>query len=407
MIDRLLGRSKEPIELEPDEALEEFQRRKSAELEKAEKRAEKIRSEISDAMDELDTTLEQLEGYEDSKGRTIVEDVMDNIVRDRRKMIDRVSLPREPGDIQSELEQFLEDFQAMKQKEVAVMEEVKKQDMIASKLGDLKKYRDRLSSLLENEYQVKLMGRDLEETLDTREELLEEMEEIEQELRGLDEEELREEKRDLQQELEEHRQGEAWQEYDDLKEELEDARKKKRRVRQQLGKSAGKMERGLKKLLYQARNGDLSLAADKGILEDIQQKDIDNILDYRPSKVEEAVEKAADALPDELLDESQREKFLSGSETFRSMAEKVEELRSLEESIEALEEELEGHDVLEKEEELERKINRLQDRIEAEKERRQELEQRKQETESELEQLEEKIRRILATSLDREVNLEN
>ncbi len=395
------------MEIELEKAEEEFRERKSGELEKADRKVEKLRSDIREALDELDETLEELEGYEDTKGRTIVEDVMDNIVRDRRKMIDRLSLPEELDEIESGLEEFFEKFQAMKQKEAAVMEEVKKQDMIASKLGDLKKHRDRISDLMENEYRTRLIYQDLKEAMERREELVDELENIDTELQELELEDLQEEKREAARELESLRGGEEWQEYEELGKELEEVREQRRQVRQQLGRAAGKMERGLKKLLYQVRNGDLEMAADTFVLEKIRDGEVDELLELDPANVEEAVEEAVNSLPGDLIGESQEEKFLSGSEAFRAMEQKVEKLSSLDGKIESLEERLGEHPVLERERELEKKINQIEHRIDREEDRREELEQGRKDKESELDQLEDRVRKILASSFNREVELRN
>ncbi|MFB6147352.1 MAG: hypothetical protein ABEJ66_00560, partial [Candidatus Nanohaloarchaea archaeon] len=86
--------TQEPVQVEElENAPEKYREVNQDELDTAEKRVEEFAERTEQALEELRGFLEDLEDYDDSQDRPIVEDVVDNVAGDRLKLIQEQEVP--------------------------------------------------------------------------------------------------------------------------------------------------------------------------------------------------------------------------------------------------------------------------------------------------------------------------
>jgi DNA repair exonuclease SbcCD ATPase subunit len=342
-----------------------------------------------------------LKGFEDSKDRQVINDVVDNIISDRIEMIEQLSLPENPEKLYDELDEFIEDFQSLTQKEGAVLEEAYLQKQISRTIGGLENQRERLESFLESEYSTVTNYKELKELLNRRENLLEEIDELQEKIGELEVEKLESEISDIEEQLSELENSSEWNEYEELQDKVKWKKSERKQLISDLKTSLSKMERGLKKLIYQARNGDTSVGSIR-VLEKLQNKNTDRLLE-NPEKTAEALKEAEESLPEDLLNDRQQKKFLKAIEEVEDIPEISEQIDSLESEVEELEKQIENHSVINEKSKLESEKKAIEKQLEDEKSEKQNLEKRFENRKSEAKEIENKIREVMKKSFDRDV----
>ncbi|MFB6294970.1 MAG: hypothetical protein ABEI97_04375, partial [Candidatus Nanohaloarchaea archaeon] len=150
MFDRLKARFTDPVTVEAETADDWFQEERADDIDAAYSTAEAITDEVTEALDLLDDRLAGLEGYEDMEGRDVVEDVTDNIVAERRRMIDEFDTGGDPAALYDALDDFCDRFREMKRKETEVLKVVgEEKDPVFDALAQVEDARDRLSQFLD------------------------------------------------------------------------------------------------------------------------------------------------------------------------------------------------------------------------------------------------------------------
>lgn len=403
MLRDLLGLSKEPLETEISKAAEKFKQKKETEMDAAEQKAEAIRSDVIQEFEDLEESLKELKEFEDEKDRQVINDVVDNIITDRIEMIEEFSFPDDPEGLYSELNDFITDFQSLTQKEAAVLEEAYLQKKVSRTIGGLEDQRERLSGFLESEYNSVTNYEELTELLNKRDSLLDEIKELEEEIEQLEVEELTAEVDDIEQKLSDLENSSKWNDYEYLQGEVKQKKSERKQLISDIKTSLSKMERGLKKLIYQSKNGDASVGK-VNVLEKLRDKDTDYLLED-PEKTVEALEEARESLPDDLLNDKQKKKFLKSIEEVEDLPQKSKRIESLESEAEELEQQIEGHSVIEEKDELESERRSTQKKLREERDQRDALEKKTEETKSEVEETEDRIREVMEDSFDREVKI--
>lgn len=403
MIRDLLGLSKEPLEAEISEATDRFKKEKEGELDAAEQKAEAIRSDIIREFESLEEGLEELKEFEDEKDRQVINDVVDNIITDRIENIQDFSPPEDPEELYSELDDFITDFQSLTQKEAAVLEEAYLQKKVSKTIGGLEDQRDRLDDFIEADYSTVTKYNELNELLDRRNSLMDKTSEIEGSIEQLDVDELTAELNDIEQKLSDLKDSSKWNDYEYLKGEVKQKKSERKKLISDIKTSLSKMERGLKKLIYQSKNGDIYV--DKvSLLENLKDKETDHILS-NPDKTVEALEEARESLPNDLLNDRQQKKFLESIEEVEDLPQKSDRIKSLKSEAEELEKQIEDHSVIEEKDELESKRRSVQKQLREERDQRDNLKKKVEETKSEVEEIEEQIQEVMEDSFDREVKV--
>lgn len=398
---------KSDVEIEIEEASDFFREEMQTEIKRAQNKFEEIQSEAQNSLEELDGVLEEMEDHSDYNDRKVVEDVMSNLAFRRRKMIERLELADEPRELQEQLEDFVDDFQDMSQKQDVVIEEAVLPDSFQSSLKSLENCRSRLENFLENDYKAVESQERLENLVSDYERATEEIDNLEEKKENFEIGNIAEQIEEAESELEELKNSKSWNEYQELIQEIEELKSNKQELDQELGKAVQKMERGLKKLVYEIKNGDVNLETGLEILEDIRDGKKDAIMKRESERVEYAVKEAVETMPEDLLSDTQQNKFEKAASTLENISEYKEDIESIEKEIEELRQEKQNHEALEQEKELEKRIDGLErkkDRQESEKEDTEDQIDRKH---SNIQEIEKEIQEILESSFNREVKLQN
>ncbi len=405
-IDRWLARFRDPVTVELDAADETFYRERRDEIAAARDRADGLRSDCRDALDDLEAVLAELEEFEDPKDRKRFNDVMENIVSDRQRMLDQLDVPRAPADLYNELDTFIAEFREMSRKESAILEHT---DGTAAPmfraLDRVEEQNEQVGEFLDGHYNVMDRYDQLQEHVTRREQLQEQYNQLQDEMDDIDVDTLRERQEQVADALEELQDSDLWDAYQSLQMELDAVRSEQRQVRQTMTSAMGQMERGLKKLLYTADNGNITLDVNMDILEAIRDRDHETVLQADPQQVEDAVIAARDALPDNLLDRRQQDKFADGADTLASFSDLHDRHDELEHRINRLESKVDHHDAAAKQSRLKQEKQAAQERVEAAKERKQELRTDLNQTEHEIDLVEEDIQALFEDAFHRDVEI--
>ncbi|MFB6076709.1 MAG: hypothetical protein ABEK12_01095, partial [Candidatus Nanohaloarchaea archaeon] len=230
--------------------------------------------------------------------------------------------------------------------------------------------RDELDRLLTDRYDAVERMERLEDLVDRYDRLCAERDDVVSVIDEIDIAAHRSSLEEAEADLEGLRESDTWAEYQDLQAEKEQAEAERREARRAITAAAGKMERGLKKLICAVEHGDRETDADLTILRDIRDGDIDSLLDRDADAVAAAARAARDALPPEMLGDRQQEKFDQGVERLADIGDLAQRIDRLDDRTAELEEDLSGHEAVAREAELEERIDELEDRIESAAERR-------------------------------------
>lgn len=396
---KFLARFREPYEVNLEEADEFFQEKKQKELEKAEEKADERRKEIRQQLQDLGRELEKLKKHKDEKGRAIIEDVAENVADDRKNMISEINLQASPDKLYDQLDQFLDDFQMMTKKEAAVMENVPSE--VSGQLEKLKKSKKKLGEFLDSEYPVVEKLDELEAAVEELERLDEEEEHARDRIEELEEEQMSEELQEKKEELEELHESAAWEDYQETQERLDELQDEKRSVKNEMGRVLGKIERGMKKLVYQAENDELELEH-LDVLKQVRDGELEKLRE-KPEEVEAAVEEAREKLPSDLLGEAQEEKMLGAIKELETFTGYTENLVQLEEEIRSTKEDIQEREILQKEKRLEREIDSLSRKVEEEGETRKELRERLDDIDEERRETIEHVKDVLDSEFVRKI----
>lgn len=394
MLDRIRTLLSTPeVTVPVDEALDTFREAKQAELDAARAEADTFHDDIHAALDEVGAALTALESYEHPDGHSMATDVVQNVARDRRRLLNRFDPDPAPGPLYDRTGELIEEFQTLTQKEAAILQRAAGVDAPFDAMKTVKQLHDTLGRFLSRDYEVLEQYDELQSLLDEHTALNDDLAALEQELDDIDTAPLRSRIEEKETELEQHRQHDDWETYEALQEKQDELAAAQRDVVSRVETAAGKMERGLKKLLYAVEHDDLSLPEEYvSVLKGVRSGDILPGLwsGDTAEHVAAAAAAAVDALPDDLLGERQQQKFAAAAATLQDLPAMQEELAdrraeesevadrlaeySLEEQAASLEEEL---DALQQE--LQNAATRrslLRDRREQKQEQRHDVKQR-------------------------------
>lgn len=390
----ILNEETEEIGVSADEASEVFYNRKKEKIDKGREEADSLVSKTSEVLNELDKALEELTGYKDSDGIQAVEDVAENFKDSRKRLIKDFEASEEVEEHFNDLDDFVKEFNEVSMKEGAVMQRVEQDSgTLSGKISQVIEHRDEMEEFLENEYrpvnQLEEIERAVEEInkLDRREERLQ------QRLEELDEVSERQELEELKQSLEDLKNSEEWNEKNDAESELQDIKDSKKEIENKLSRNTSKLERGLKKLIYNIRNQGVTFSGDVSKLEELRDG---NYNVSKPLGLEEASEIISE---ENLLSDRQFKKFRKAVESFDGFEQDKKQIESLESDLGEKKRQIESFDVIDERERIEREIKEAEknlDDLTAEREDLQlELEELKKDREASLDSLEDYLNKWL------------
>ncbi|MDY6776075.1 MAG: hypothetical protein SV253_08400 [Halobacteria archaeon] len=416
MFDSLLDifRSKdEDLETTYSDAAEDFRSLRSETIQKAHEEYDALRSEVGTTLGRLDDELSEMRRRDYDED--VITDVMDNILTRRRSLIHDVDVSEDarPEDLRRDLAEFIDGFRDMSRKEAAVIQEIEIPEGFYGSLEEIEEEYERLGQLVESEYSAVETHRRLADAVGRRDEIIDEIDSLSDEIDGLGLEDHEEELQKTRESLEDLEESDVWDEYSSLKEELSDAESARDDVLDRLSGSMAETQRGLRKILYEVENSDLSLDSDVDtrVLRRLRDSEAEDLIESDPATVENTVRQMRrdleDGLGSDVLSDTDREKLLAGLSSLEDFSETVEEVESLDEKADSLSDEIDSHEASEKKRSLEEEIDRLEREAERKRERRDTLRERIESKRERLHETEEKIRNILESALDRDVVLED
>lgn len=390
----------EPLEVKLDNAEQVFKQEKEDEIQEAREKAGKFREEIEEELQGLRAAVEKMEGFEDEKGRKAVDDISENLVEDRKELIDEINLTEDPEHNLEQLKQFLREFQSMKKKEAAVLEITAAHKDIAGKLKELEEDADKIQEFIEDQYQIVDNFNQVKNSFQAKREQEMEIEGLRKEINSKNTDEIEEKIKEKKEEIKEYRDGEEMSEYRDLEDKIDEKKSDRSSEFEKLENACRKMHRGLKKLIYSAEKEGLNLEKVE-VLRDIRDQKVDALRNRDPDKVRESV-KQLESLDDEISD-TQMEKLLDGAEVIEQLNKINSEIISLEEEIEGLESELEDYEAISVLEEKEKELKALEEKLDERKEELNSLEEELENQKANRDGIVSEIKQAFRSSFDREV----
>lgn len=360
----------EPVDLPPTDASTYFQEQREQELGRARDRASDHVDAVSTVLEDVEEALEQLANYSDDKGRTAVEDIVDNFYQDRKRLLNRFELPEDVEQVYEDIDAFIEEFRTMKQKEIAVLQNtVAASDDVFAALRELEDRHKQVEHFLDTTYQTMERYETVQDLVDEITTIREEITALEQERDSINPSTVTEQINAKEAELEAHAEKKAWDEKERIRNQIETLRTKQKEIETDIEKTRSKLERGLKKLVYAAEHDDVSLEPGVvGALRDIRDGSLDAIDD-----IPAVIDAATDAVQkhSELLDERQRTTFLDAAEIFQQIDGQFETLNRLAEEQQSLREKLTRFTLEDERQTIKREIEKLQDKRRQKAEKRQ------------------------------------
>lgn len=408
MLDRLraiLAAGQEEHVISPDDAPDLYAEQRSAAMDEARATYQEHRDAVLDGLDQVNDALAELRTHEDEL--TVVEDVAANVAQDRQRAIGRFDPPEAPHAFHAAVADLVEGLQQVTPKEQKVLDRVggpasQAFDMIR----DLAEQVEQLGTFLDNEYQVVARYEQLTDLVEQLGDQQQELDTLQDELDAIDLDPLRADLETVEQELDALADDPRHDEKAAIQDEIADLEDDRDSYLQQIDTAMGQMERGLKKLLYAARNGDIQLDSEHlQILEAVKDGRLGQ--EYTPpaADVAAAVSAADAAITQVDLGDRQQEKFHTGAETLQDIDELREAINDLSEQIAAKQEELDAYSLAEEREELQREQERLEDRIADRAEQRNTLRQEVRETEAAIADTRQQIADLLNDALDADVTV--
>lgn len=384
--------SPEPADIHYGEAPTLFQDRRGQHLETVRQRADVHRDRIQDAVTDLEAALDALDGFTDTENRQMVDDVVNNFYRDRTRLLNAFTLPADVDALQETVADLIDTFRTMKQKEAAIMKRVvDESDTIFSRLDALEQWNEELQRFLESEHQTVQRFHEVQELVNDIEELEETITTLESQLENGDSR-IDDALAAKREELADHLSRDAWEEKQEIEDEIKSCREEEDRIQREIERVRSRMERGLKKLVYAAEHGEVTLAPSTvDTLRTLRDGDIGT-----PETVSSAMDTAVAAVEDEdLLGDRQQEKFVDAADVLQTLPDKQEHIQGLEEKRSRLQDELDAFTLEDEKQAIERDIEKLEaERREAARDR-QDVRNRIEETQRQLNQTVQELEALL------------
>lgn len=410
MLEKILSIfEKEPVELESlDNAPEKYREAEQSSIQSAKEGAEGLQENSEEALDELETFLEDLQGYEDEMNRSIVEDVVDNVADDRLKLVREQELSHDPYELKQQLDEIILEFNDIKEKEKAVLDEANLGKELSRAVSDLEKVRDRVETFLETDYSKLETAEELDDLVEEKQEQELELEDTRDELERVEEEleVVKEELEDVKQDIDDLTSSPQWRDYREMEEDLELLEERKEEKEREFAKAASKMERGMKKLVYQFENQDLEFTGDISVLKQIRDGETDELLSRETGDITDALEEATGTLPMDLLKDSVHQKFMDGAQYLMELENWHSDLCRLRKDIEDKREKLDNHPSLEEKEELEKEVEEYEKKLEKMRSEKRRLKKELRDRKAKLEETTRELKQTLREGLGREVGFE-
>lgn len=400
-LERLLSSAKE-VEIGYRETEKFFTDEKEEEIEEAREQAQELMDKTEEIIPELDKGLDDFEDYEDEKSIKAVEDVTENFYRSRKKMVEDFSPSENIEDHREDLEQFLNDFQDVSGKEAAVMDRIKKDsNKLFKEIKELEEHLEDINEFLDEEYSPVRKLENLKNLVKQIEESEDEKERLEQKKDSIDVESLKNEITKKKEEIEDLENSERWQEKEEVEQKIERLKDRREDSLKTVSKNGSRMERGLKKVLYQVRENGKEFNKSIEKLERINNGEFENVENPGP-ELQEASKLIAD---EELLGDRQLQKFTDAVKDFESFDTEMEKAEQYGRQVEKLESRLEEFEVTEEKKQVEKNMKMLKTELKESLERKDQIDEKIKIQKDKRRDLLEELEEVLNSSMKHEIEV--
>ena len=356
----------ETIEASWEEAPDLLQEQRGEDIENVRQQARDLMEETEDILSRLEDGVKELTSYSDPKGRQQIEDIAESFANARQRKIDTFDPADTIEQHHQDLQVFTEDFTDISKKQGAVFDEIKSgSETFATALQDLIDHVEQVGQFLDDEYPLLATEERIEDLVSS---IRTKQDKIEERTEAIDEQavtELEDERASIDNEIMELEASEAWEQKEELEAEIEDLKDEQAEIRSTLRRATNKLERGLKKLIYQIEHGDLELDADIRKLRSLRDGDVMTV----ESPYEDLVA-ARDTIKDEaILNDRKSETFADAVAVFQDYEDKARRIETLDAEIDAAQEQRSALSVTDELEDLEDQRDAIKDKIERQKEK--------------------------------------
>ncbi len=399
-IKKIFSGEKETIEINYTEASDFFKDRKKEQITSTENRVDSYISNTRDILEEMEEELEKLREYSDKEDVKVIENVVESFYRSQKRLIDRFNPSSDIKKHRDELEKFIDNFNDVSNTEVQVMKRVENNsDFQFMSMEKLINHFEEIENFIKNDYIIIERFDKIKKLENEVNSLHNDIKKIESNIDIVDIDEFISEIDKIEEEIEEIRNSDEWRKKKELKSALEEKKRKNKKVRNDISSSISKMDRGIRKIVYKAENGEINFQQDIDDLRKLQSneyteiKDINSLLDETLEKIEK----------EDILGDRQLENFRKAKEKITSPNSILEKPEKLNKKTEELKQKLDKFDINKKLEKLEKEKNQIRDKIKNKKKKyrkqKQELKNKKNSLKEKLKKLEEQLNKSVNTKI--------
>lgn len=368
-----LFKKKEDIQVRLKNSASFIEERNEEEINHAEEEFRGIQDEIEEILEDLKGFLEDLKNYSDPQNRSVIEDVSQNIYRDRKRLIEKFGISEDPEKLLEDLGDFIEDFETLKIKENKVLDHVEPSRKVFERFKDIKKTKKDLKRILEDRYSVIKRKKSLERVVSEIENLEEEVKGLENKIGGFEASDISERIEEAEEELEEIEESPEWSKISEKRKKIDSLKEDKKDISRKIGEIFSSLERGLKKIIYNAENSDVEISGSElDLLKEVKngEKKVfpDNLIEDLKRIAEEK----------DIISGRYEDAFLEALESISKVPQLREKRKSIVEEISGLKEELENLNIEARKEEKMEEIETLKEEKSDIERKRKRLEEKKE-----------------------------
>jgi len=377
------------IEINYKEAEQFYRDQESDQIEKTVEKAELLTEKTSEIVSDIESEIEALQGYKDRQNIQAVEDVAENFFKSRKKILDSFQPSGKIREHRDDLEQFLSEFEDTSRKQAAVMKRAQDEfNPFFKTVEDLNTHLQEVEDFLEEEYNTVDRLNHLNKLSTEIEDCEKQIDKLRKDIKETKPSKIEEDIKNQEEKLNRLKNSSDWTEKERLEDEKNNVVKEKKSLRNQLSRNISKIDRGIKKIIYTVENQGKEFEQDLEELKDLRQKNFDSV-----SSPKSVLREAVDVIEDEnLLDETQKEKFIDSVEKFETFESDLEKIEEYERKEKELEEKLENLRIEEKVHDANKEIKKLKrkhiEAVEEVEEKEKEIEKQKKQKTDILDQLE-------------------
>ncbi len=337
---KIFREEKKELAYEWSEAPKRLRDLKEEELLKADEKSEKLMHKSEQVLDRLSESLDEVKGYEDHQGIEAVEDVANNFYNSRKRLINNLELSDNPVQHKNDLEEFIEEFENVSRKEEAVMKRVRNEaDSLFKSIKEFHEHLEEFNNFLQDDYKIVTSIESLEKQVNEIKQVEDKKERLIEEKNNLNIEELKEEVSGLENQIEQLEDSDEWQRKIKIEDELESLQKDRDKIESELKRQLSKVERPVKKLVYNIESGNTEYNGSIQELKNIRDQQLEELETVNLFEAYELAEK------EDFIDDSQAEKMRVVAEELEDFIERKKRIAKLGEEIKEKKAELKGLEV--------------------------------------------------------------